>query len=235
MSENPEGFARAPRPTDAAPRAHGRPAAGQDPVKRQQILDGAKRVFLSLGFEAASMNDITQEAGVSKGTIYVYFADKEALFSALIARERGDVLAKVEAALDADGPVAKVLYDFGTTLATRLTLPEVIRAQRMVLGVAERMPNLAGQFFGPEPFSGVSVLKRYLDRKVEDGTLAIPDTSLAARQFTDLSMAGVFKRCLFGAVHVTPTRAEIERIVGSAVAMFLRYYGKGEADSNRHA
>ncbi|GAI29792.1 unnamed protein product, partial [marine sediment metagenome] len=58
----------------------GRLAAGQDPVKRQQILDGANRVFSQMGFDAASMNDITREAGVSKGTIYVYFNNKEELF-----------------------------------------------------------------------------------------------------------------------------------------------------------
>ena len=47
-------------------------AAGQDPIKRRQILEGAQLVFMRMGFDAASMNDITREAGVSKGTIYVY-------------------------------------------------------------------------------------------------------------------------------------------------------------------
>lgn len=213
------------RPSDAEPRPPGRPAAGQDPVKRQQILDGAKRVFLGLGFEAASMNDITREAGVSKGTIYVYFADKEALFAALIQRERGSIIARVGATLDGDGPLAEVLHAYGTILTRQLTAPEVIRAQRMVLGVAERMPNLAAQFFGPDQESALSVLKHYLDRKVAEGLLAIPDTALAARQFTDLSMAGVFKRCLFGHIAETPTEPEIQRVVASAVEMFLCRYG----------
>jgi AcrR family transcriptional regulator len=61
----------------------GRLAAGQDPAKRQQILEGADRVFSQMGFDAASMNDITREAGVSKGTIYVYFDSKEELFMEL--------------------------------------------------------------------------------------------------------------------------------------------------------
>ena len=43
---------------------------------------------MSVGFDAASMNDITREAGVSKGTIYVYFENKEDLFSAMIEQER---------------------------------------------------------------------------------------------------------------------------------------------------
>ena len=61
-----------------------RHAAGMDPAKRDQILDGATKVFLESGFDAASMNDICRVAGVSKGTIYVYFANKEDLFEALI-------------------------------------------------------------------------------------------------------------------------------------------------------
>eukprot|EP01032_Pedospumella_encystans_P027055 gene27055-30587_t len=67
----------------------GRFAAGSDPVKRGQILDGAHRVFMKMGYDAASMNDVTREAGVSKGTIYVYFQSKEELFAALIERAKG--------------------------------------------------------------------------------------------------------------------------------------------------
>ncbi len=63
-------------------------AAGQDPAKRSQILEGAQSVFLRMGFDAASMNDITREAGVSKGTIYVYFNSKEDLFVALCEHYR---------------------------------------------------------------------------------------------------------------------------------------------------
>ena len=48
-----------------------RSGAGQDPRKRQQILDGARKLFLAEGFDAASMGDIARSAGVSKGTLYV--------------------------------------------------------------------------------------------------------------------------------------------------------------------
>src|SRR5690606_26724115 len=79
-----------PGPAGSAPAAarRGRPAAGQDPAKRAQILAGAERVFNSMGFDAASMNDITREAGVSKATIYVYFSGKEELFAELFEQKR---------------------------------------------------------------------------------------------------------------------------------------------------
>src|ERR1700716_3247105 len=52
--------------------------------KRRQIIDGACRVFLERGFDAASMGEIAREAGVSKGTLYVYFKSKEELFEAIV-------------------------------------------------------------------------------------------------------------------------------------------------------
>src|SRR5260370_7219755 len=56
-------------------------------AKRRQIMEGARTVFLADGFDGASMNDIARVAGVSKGTLYVYFESKEQLFKALIPEE----------------------------------------------------------------------------------------------------------------------------------------------------
>jgi AcrR family transcriptional regulator len=96
------------------PSSGGRWAAGEDPAKRKQILDGARRVFMKLGFDAASMNDVTREAGVSKGTLYVYFANKEELFTAMIESERAAFVASMRTALaeDARG-IETGLHDFG--------------------------------------------------------------------------------------------------------------------------
>jgi AcrR family transcriptional regulator len=58
-----------------------------DSSKRRQILDGARKLFLDLGFDAASMGEIARAAGVSKGTLYVYFADKNRLFEAIVEEE----------------------------------------------------------------------------------------------------------------------------------------------------
>ena len=207
-----------------------RRAAGEDPAKRNQILDGAKRCFLSVGFANASMNQITAEAGVSKGTIYVYFADKEGLFKALIEREKSAVLSGAQDALDQGGSVTDVLLRFGTYVSTRMTAEEVVRAQRMVLGVIEQMPEIARTFYGGDTFSAHRVLAHYFDTKVASGDLVIADTDLAARQFLDLSMASNFKRRLFGNLLEPMSATEINHIVTSAVGMFLAYYGPQHAN-----
>jgi AcrR family transcriptional regulator len=205
--------------------ARGRRVAGQDPIKRQQIIEAAKICFMRDGFEAASMNDITAMAGVSKGTLYVYFEDKEDLFTSLCRSQREQLLSFAQQELEAASSVAEGLQRFGVAVTTRLTSDVVIRAQRMVLGVAERMPRLAASFFGPEPFSGVVVLKNYLDARVTAGDLVIEDTELAARQFMDLSMASIFKRRLFNIMQEEPSAEAVAHMVEKAVDMFLTYYG----------
>ena len=62
-------------------------AGDEDSAKRRQIIEGARAVFLAQGFDAASMNDIARAAGVSKGTLYVYFDNKEQLFEAIVEEE----------------------------------------------------------------------------------------------------------------------------------------------------
>ena len=204
----------------------GRRAAGQDPLKRTQILDGAKRCFLSVGFEAASMNDITSEAGVSKGTLYVYFEDKEDLFAALIDREKSATMNAARQQLEAGGTVTEALHRFGTYVSARLTSDEVIRAQRMVLGVAERMPEIATRFFSGDSFSAHHILKDWLDHRIAAGELRIEDTDLASRQYLELAMASIYKRRLFGNLPKPVAPMEINRVVTSAVAMFMGFYGK---------
>jgi len=185
----------------------GRMAAGQDPAKRQQILEGANRIFSQMGFDAASMNDITREAGVSKGTIYVYFDSKEELFMELCNHYREILFADIYHALEGDGDLREALIDFGTALATVVTSDVVISAQRVVIGVAERMPSMSRNFYAA-------------------GTLDIEDTELATYQLADLFMSGMFKKRLFGCMASAPSQELIRKTVTSGVDVFLKAYSK---------
>src|SRR6478752_1730640 len=184
---------------DDTPSTGGRWAAGEDPAKRKQILDGARRAFMKYGFDAASMNDITREAGVSKGTLYVYFANKEELFAAMIESERAAFVAAMRTTLAEREDVETGLHDFGMDFIAHLTDEKVISAMRTVLGVRDRMPALCQRFFnGPENLR--TILRDYLERYVQTGQLQIEDIDLAAGQFLDLSSGSFFKFRLFGSM-----------------------------------
>lgn len=204
----------------------GRLAAGQDPAKRQQILEGADRVFSAMGFDAASMNDITREAGVSKGTIYVYFDSKEELFMELCFAYRDKLFSGIYSALEGDHDLREALIAFGIALSVKVTSDVVIRAQRVVISVAERMPSMSRSFYENGPKRGQALLRAYLDKHVAAGTLDIEDTELATYQLSDLMVTGMFKRRLFGCTDEPPSEEHVRNTVTSGVDMFLRAYRK---------
>ncbi|MGH6762468.1 MAG: TetR/AcrR family transcriptional regulator [Phyllobacterium sp.] len=199
-------------------------AAGQDPVKRKQILDGARRIFSQMGFDAASMNDITREAGVSKGTIYVYFQNKEELFEALCEDVRAVLFADIIHSLENREGFRDALISFGVKLVGLIASEEAIRVQRTVIGVAERMPHLGQTFYDNGPRKGQDLLKTILGRKVEAGELAIDDTELAAFQLFDLFQSGIYRRRLFGSMAHPPSEERLTYTVTQAVDVFLRAY-----------
>ncbi|WP_100963625.1 TetR/AcrR family transcriptional regulator [Bosea sp. FBZP-16] len=206
-----------------------RRVAGADPEKRHQILEGAHAVFTARGFDAASMNDIASAANVSKGTLYVYFEDKEHLFVALIEREREKQKQGMYAALAEEPDLTLALTNFGSGLVRLLTNPFALSAHRIVLGVAERMPDLGREFYERGPMQGAQQLAAFLARRVAQGELAIADTALAAAQFVDLSQSTLMRPRLFNAERVPPSEDEIAYVVGEAVATFMARYGAKKA------
>jgi AcrR family transcriptional regulator len=222
--DHTDNFLQKAEAPETVPR-RGRPAAGHDPVKRQQIIEGARRVFINMGFDAASMNDITREAGVSKGTIYVYFANKEELFEALIEEERGAIFKNLYESLEQGGSLRETLTRFAIALSFKITSPKVVLAQRTVIGASERIPELGRRFYERGPKRGRERFVQFLKQAVEDGLLDIPDLDLAGYQFTEVCSAGLFRQCLFGYRTEAPEQAEVEYIARSGVDMFLKAYG----------
>lgn len=206
-------------PVESQPRP-GVSGPGQDPEKRRQILAGARKIFLRDGFDGASMNDIVRAAGVSKGTIYVYFENKERLYTALMHSERS----KQDFHADpADHDVAAVLGRVGRDFVIFLSRPHVIRAKRSVMAISERMPDVAADFYRDGPALCAADLTSYLEAQVREGILAIPDCRHAALQFLDLAQTGIIKPLLF-ATCGTPSAERIGQVVDSAIDMFLAAY-----------
>ncbi|MBV2144315.1 TetR/AcrR family transcriptional regulator [Falsochrobactrum sp. TDYN1] len=201
-------------------------AAGQDPAKRHQILDGAQRIFLRMGFDAASMNDITREAGVSKGTIYVYFNSKDDLFVALCEHYRHTLFAELTEQLDKGFSTRKELADFGAALVTLITSATAIRTQRIILGVSERKPDLAARFYERGPKRSLLIMAEHLSRMIEAGMLEPFDPMQKAQQLTDLFLSGLYRPRLFGAMSEEPSAQTVTANVESALDFFFRAYGK---------
>lgn len=201
-----------------------RHAAGQDPEKRRQIMDGALQVFMEKGYDSSSMSDICRAAGVSKGTLYVYFADKEDLFQSLVGDKRTRTFAGIEEVLEGPLPLEAKLRDYGLRLATAVCSDVALKAQRIIISMADRMPQMGRRFYDAAAEVTVGELARVLARADAEGTLRVPDPRLAAYQFIELSMAGLWRRRLFGRDPQPPDAATIERTVDAAVTMIMASY-----------
>ncbi|GEP09737.1 TetR/AcrR family transcriptional regulator [Methylobacterium gnaphalii] len=200
----------------------GSPPADTD--KRRQILDGAREVFLAAGFDGASMGEIAKAAGVSKGTLYVYFDSKDALFEVLTTEEKrwlAEALFKLGSETSED--VGSVLTQLGLTYLTEMSKPSHVSAIRMVIGATEKFPHLGRSFYEAGPACGIDRLTAYLDAQVAAGRLRATDTELAAKHFLHLCQAGLLTRLLFAAGE-PPTEEKMRHQIAEAVRVFLAGY-----------
>ena len=194
----------------------------EDSSKRRQILDGARRVFMDLGFDGASMGEIARSAGVSKGTLYVYFADKNRLFEAIVeeeALERGQLSFNFDPARD----VVTTLREFGQTYIQSQCRPGGGSSIRTVMAIAERMPEVGRRFYENVLEKTNNRLANYLKTHVRPNDLAIDDCQLAASQFTMMCQASLFLPFIFQAAPA-PSAERIAEVVESATEMFLAMY-----------
>ena len=208
----------------AAPSTDLRIVADEDSSKRRQILEGARKVFMNLGFDGASMGEIARAAGVSKGTLYVYFADKNRLFEAIVEEETLEQ-GKVTFNLDPGRDVETTLTEFGQAYIQLLCRPGGGSATRTVMAIAERMPEVGRRFYNNVIAHAISRLAAYLEARTRLGDLAIDDFQLAATQFMQMCQASLFMPFIFQAAPA-PTPERVARVIGSAVRIFLAGYQK---------
>ncbi|MEM9426019.1 MAG: TetR/AcrR family transcriptional regulator [Pseudomonadota bacterium] len=192
--------------------------------KFDQVLDGARKVFMRDGFEGASVDDIVREAGVSKATLYSYFPDKRLLFIEV---------AKIECQAQSEDAVAEITSSDDvrhalTTAAKRMTrffMSDVgLQVHRIIVGESQRFPEIGREFYESGPAKVHAILRQFLQNAVDAGALKIEDVDLAADQFPELCKAGLHLKLVLG-LREPPTEAEIDRVIDGAVDVFMCRYG----------
>lgn len=192
--------------------------------KYDQVLNGAREVFLARGFEGASVDEIARTASVSKATLYSYFPDKRVLFSEVVRVECQRQTEQAMANIDQNAPVGTVLRAAAAHMVGFLLSDFAQSVYRICVGEAERFPELGREFYESGPRAGKEAIAAFLGLAVSRGELRIDDIDLAAYQFAELCKADIFLKRVFG-VRSDFTQDEIDRVIDGAVAMFLARYG----------
>lgn len=146
-----------------------------------EVLEAALDVFFEKGFAAARLEDIAARAGVSKGTIYLYFESKDDVFEALV---RSIPMPNVEQlrALAADKtiPADKMLRRALTFMGGILRDDRMIKFPRLIIGEGGRFPKLAESYKREVISRGVAIIGAIIERGIEEGRFHNVDPQHAA-------------------------------------------------------
>jgi AcrR family transcriptional regulator len=153
-----------------------------NPKRREAILAAALEEFTAQGFSATRLDDVARRAGVAKGTIYLYFRDKDALFEELIRSVLSPVVGALEIATR-DGRSARLIAETAIEVFIRdiygTARKDVIR---LVISEGTRFPKLA-EFYYREVLAHIfDAMRVLLERAATRGELR--DTAVA--QFPQL-------------------------------------------------
>jgi AcrR family transcriptional regulator len=200
----------------------------QKPINRtgrkfDQVLAGARDVFMRDGFEGASVDAIARAAGVSKATLYSYFPDKRLLFMEVASSECNRQAQETLMLIDRAAPVREVLAMAARQMIGIFTSEFSQQIFRVCVAEADRFPELGRKFYESGPLTARRHLVEYLAEETARGEVAVSDVELAADQFLELCKADIFARAVFGIETRFPPE-QVERVVNGAVDVFLARY-----------
>ena len=147
-----------------------------------EILDAALAVFAQKGFAATKLDDVAAKAGITKGTIYLYFDSKQALFEALARQSVGAQIEQVTAQLaNFPGTSAQLLRFVLSTMGHFAMTSDRVVLPRLVLAEAANFPKLA-EFWRREIIErGIGLMSGIIERGIARGEFRKIELQHAAR------------------------------------------------------
>jgi AcrR family transcriptional regulator len=170
-----------------------------------EILDAALKVFAEKGFAGARMEDIARRAGVTKGTIYLYFENKEAVFKTLVRESIGATLAGVSANVRDYKGSAKDLLRFAlTAMAHLLTASDRVVLPKIIIAESGNFPELA-RFYREEIIDkGLALMSGLIERGIAQGEFRKVPVEHAVRLCVAPVLLGAMWRTTFAQFDAAP-------------------------------
>jgi AcrR family transcriptional regulator len=167
-------------------------------ARREAILAAALDEFSASGFAATRLDDVARRAGVAKGTIYLYFRDKESLFQELIRTMLTPLVGTIEAMGKADLPISALAEHFADLFVREVYETRRKDVIRLMIAEGGRFPNLA-EFYYREVLSRIIAAMRALIARAAargeapPGLVDFPQI-IAAPGLVAIVWAGLFER-----------------------------------------
>jgi len=176
-----------------APRWQRRPGA-----RPEEILDAALAVLGTSGFARAKIDDVARLAGVSKGTVYLYYDSKESLFREMVRARIVAFLAEGEAMVRTHQGSARVLLvDLIHGIYSRMRHEEIMRITRVIQGELPHFPELARFYFDEVILRARRLVEQVLERGAATGEFRPSLNGFAARGLSSLLVHTAQVQCFF--------------------------------------
>lgn len=165
-----------PRAVDNTPTTRWRRRKTARPA---EILSAALACFAERGFAATRLDDVAALAGITKGTLYLYFRSKEELFKAVVRQELLPTIEWAEAMVTQSTASSMVVLEQLVELFSRVISSRLSAIPKLVLTEAGNFPELARFYLEEVVDRGMQLLRSILERGVEAGELRPIDTESA--------------------------------------------------------
>lgn len=203
-----------------------RPRRASPEQREAAILDAALIQFSRHGFSDARIEDIARDAQVSKGTVYLYYPNKQALFEALVRRDIGPRVAMVSGLLGAwDGPLEPALRRLVEVAGGIIDSGQTPIYPRLLVAEAQRLPELVA-FYRREVIGVMlNALSGLFERAMARGEIARADPNMIAHLFIAPFVKSLLWVLVFAPVEAEPFRA------GPYLDAHVRLFLKGLQDA----
>jgi TetR/AcrR family transcriptional regulator, mexJK operon transcriptional repressor len=203
------------------------PERGSD-RRHREIREAAIGIFLTSGYDGATMEEIAVRAGVSKQTVYKHFTDKRNLFADIVlsTTEDMDTLVRLIAdRLTNTSDPAKDLEHLAETFLIALMQPHVLRLRRLVISSADRFPEIASawyeQGFERALFALAESFRSLADRQL----LVVDDPAIAAEHFVGMLFWIPVNKAMFTGDADYAATHDLAPVARSAAQAFMNAYG----------
>jgi AcrR family transcriptional regulator len=171
----------------------------------REICAAALEVFAEKGFAAAKLDEIARRAGVSKGTLYLYFDDKQELFRAVVRSAIAPNIEAITSAVSAlEAPFEKVVRMFLNGFAEREARLPVGAVAKIVIGESRNFPELARVWHDEVASKAIGALTAVIERAQRCGEVRAGDPRLYAFGLVGPMVLGALWRATLVPVGGTP-------------------------------
>jgi TetR/AcrR family transcriptional regulator len=191
-------------------------------VRPHQILDAAFRVFSDRGLHRATLDDVAKAAGITKGTIYLYFPGKAALFAAMLKARVSALMPPVETPRNGRrAPSAREILDqVGREMYRFFKSAAYLAVFRTVVSEAAQFPEAAALLYRDGVLAANRRLAVVIEYGIATGEFRRVDPLVTARAFVGMFQIFAVSQELLGGRRILPLSDE--RIVGTVTDLFFR-------------